>query len=228
MQQKKPTNADLTRKIQNAVVFVPKDKDTKTTFFMDKGLRITVTDDYAVIETQFHRHVFDMITSSGVSRPYIYTKQVLDIALENNCDSMSALFEKLKGKEDKTEYNIVWYYNIWLTNIFAPLYEIDETNSAAFLVYETYLHTIARQEEILKEKTSDVTTKDFIRNITSKLIEYTEYMDDSVIFQKVSDEELLEKEIAALQESDFSEEIANELGNEKVLNQQNGNNEGKD
>ena len=57
-EQKKETKAQLERRIKQAVVFVEKDKDTKSVFFSDKGLRLTVTNDTAVVETGYHRHLF--------------------------------------------------------------------------------------------------------------------------------------------------------------------------
>ena len=39
-QKKKPTNAQLQKRIENAIVFVPKTKDTISIFFSDKGVRL--------------------------------------------------------------------------------------------------------------------------------------------------------------------------------------------
>ena len=133
MKQKKPTNAQLQKRIENAIVFVPKTKDTISIFFSDKGVRLVADADGCVIETNYHRHVYSNITSAGVSRPYLYTKRIIEIA-NGNLDaiktesgySFQKLLEGLKAKEDKSEYNIVTYYEWWLMIIFDGLYSISE------------------------------------------------------------------------------------------------------
>ena len=42
-EQKKMTRGDLERRMNSAVVLIPKTKDTKSIWFDDKGLRLTVT-----------------------------------------------------------------------------------------------------------------------------------------------------------------------------------------
>lgn len=207
---KNVTKGELERRIRNAIVLVPKTKDTISVFFDDKILRLTVTDDFAVIETGFHRHVFNQLTPSGVSRPYLYTKRFIEIALENDCivkdangkatRSYAKLMDKLKEKEDKTEYNLCWFVDLWFNNIFHPLYGIDETESAAFLIYDNYLHNIARNQIILSEKEKDITNIDFIKQEHELVNKYIDGMKEAVIFHKLTDEERKEQEIKALQE----------------------------
>ena len=128
MEQKKETRATIERKIKNAIVFVPKTKDTVSIFFSDKGVRLVADNDGCVIETNYHRHVYSNITAAGVSRPYLYTKRVIEIANENidaikteSGYSYQRLLDVLKAKDDKSEYNIVTYYDWFLFNIFQPL-----------------------------------------------------------------------------------------------------------
>ena len=144
MEQKKtkPTNAQLQRRIANAVVHIDKDKSYQSVYWSDKGFRLETTDEYCVISTGFHRHIFNNFTSSGVSRPYLYTKRVIEIANENIKDievdggySFQRLLEVLKAKEDKSDYNIVTYVSWWFEIIFAPLYSINESEAGSFLVY---------------------------------------------------------------------------------------------
>lgn len=219
---KKPTNAQLQRRIQNAVVFVEKDNATKSIYFDDKGVRITITMDYAVIETGYHRHVFSAITANGVSRPYLYTRQFVDIALENDCivtndkgeqfRSYAKLFEVLKEKEDKTQYNICWFVDIWMFNIFEPLYEIDNTEASSFLVYERYMHNIARNSFLLDEHKEDVTNKQFVDAIIEKEKSFLEGVEDTVILKGKSDEERMKEELEALQK-DAEEKVMEEQAN---------------
>lgn len=219
---KSTTKGELERRIRNAIVLVPKTKDTVSIFFDDKILRLTATDDFAVIETGFHRHVFNQLTPSGVSRPYLYTKRFIEIALENDCTvkdakgnvtrSYAKLMDTLKEKEDKTEYNLCWFVDLWFMNIFQPLYGIDETESAAFLIYESYLHNIARNQIILSEKEKDITNIDFIKQEHELVNKFIDGMKETVIFPKLTDEERKEQELKALQEQE-QENFVNEQAN---------------
>ena len=211
MEQKKtkPTNAQLQRRIANALIHIDKTKDTESIFFSDKGLRLTVNEDYAIIATGFHRHVFNNFTSSGISRPYLYTKRVIEIANENLKDievdggySFQRLLEVLKAKEDKSEYNIVTYVLWWLEIIFAPLYSIDESEAGSFLVYEAYLHHIARQSVLLSEKKEDMTNKQFFDEVIKNMQEFIVGIDERVIFHKMSDEEMAQANIEALTQNE--------------------------
>ena len=220
-QGKKPTRGDMERKIRSSIVFVPKDKDTKSIFFDDKGLRLTVTDDYVVIATGAHQHVFNNVTGYGISRPYLYTKRFIEIALENDCTitdkkgnekrSYTKLFALLKAKEDKSEYDLCWFIDLWLNNIFMPLYGIDETESAAFLVYEQYLHNVSRQKVILQEKQDDMTNLQFVQQVLENERKFVEGMDERVIFTKKTDEEKAQEEVEALQSAMIQDETEKEV-----------------
>lgn len=210
MEKKALTKGDLERRIKNAVVLVPRDKDTISIYFDDKGLRLDVTQDYAVISTGFHRHVFNSYTAQGVSRPWLYVKRFIEIALVNDCTVKNAkgettrsygkLMAILKEKEDKTEYNVCWYIDLWFNNIFHPLYGIGETEAESFLVYESYLHNIARNHIILSEKVNGMTNLEFINAVVDDVKKFTEGIDERVIFQAKRDEQKMQENIDALQE----------------------------
>ena len=223
MKEKDLSKGQLESRLRNALVFVPKDKDYKGVYFDDKGLRLEVTNDFAVITTGFHRHVFNSITSQGISRPYLYTQRFIEIALANDCmvkdakgnvtRSYGKLMAVLKENEDQTEFRVAWYFDLWLNTIFHPLYGIGETEAESFLVYESYLHIIARNKIILSEKTEDITNKMFIEQIGKELMEFTKDVDEHVVFPKKTDEERKKEEIDAL----------GEIAEEKSINETQGN-----
>lgn len=213
----KPTKGDMERRMRNAIVLVPKDKDYQGVYFDDKGLRLEVTSDYAVVTTGFHRHVFSNITMQGVSRPYLYVRRFIEIALANDCmvkdekgnvtRSYAKLLAILDKKEDKKEFTIAWYTDLWLNNIFHPLYAIGETESESFLVYESFLHNVARNKVIMSEKTKDVTNVGFINEVCETELKMIEGIDERVIFPKKTDDEKMQEEIAAMQENQIENAI---------------------
>lgn len=212
MDKKDLSKEQMARRMQNALVFVPKDKDYKGVYFGDKGLRLEVSDDTAVVSTGFHQHIFRRVTASGISRPYIYVSQFIDIALANeDCKtadgySYSRLFSSLKEKEDKTDYNICWYIDLWLFNIFQPLYSIGESEAEMFLVYETYLHNIARNAVTLGTKEKDITNRSFIEMVIGNEKAYVEGLEEKVIFPK-EEQDAAEKEQDALNQVEIGKEV---------------------
>jgi hypothetical protein len=169
--------------------------------------------DYCVIETGYHRHVFSNITSSGISRPWLYTKRLVEIANEHldGCKTESGysfgrLIDFLKTKEDRTEYNICVFVDWWLFNIFQPLFSVGETEAEQFLVYESYIHNIARNSILLSEKTEDMTNKQFLDKMIESIREFTADMDERVLFEKKTDEEVARESIEAIQEQELNEQ----------------------
>ena len=218
MEQKKPTKAQIENRIKNAIVFVPRTKDTKSIYFNDKGLRLSIDNDYAIVETGFHRHVFNRITSIGESRPYLYVGRFIDITLENDCkvknadgqevNSYAKLFDVLKKKGDANkDYNVAWYIDKWLYNIFSSLYSIGESEAEMFSVYEEYLHFVAKNALLLSEKKEPMTNRQFIDGIIKNIQDYTSDLEERVLFEAKTDEQLLQEEADAIHEHEMNESI---------------------
>lgn len=218
METKKPTKAQIERRLQNAVVIVEKTKDSQSIYFSDKGLRLTVTGDYAVIETGYHRHIFSKVSGAGISRPYLYTERLIALALENDYKtdsgySFAKLLEILKAKENQAEYNIAVYTEWWLFNCFQPLYSIGESETESFLVYEDYVHNIARNQVILEQRNEDVTNKQFIDKVIKNMQEFTGHITETIILHKKTDEEIIKENIEAVAEQEMNETMEEQNGN---------------
>lgn len=212
MEQKRETRATIERKIKNAVVFVPKDKDTVSVFFSDKGVRLTVTSDTAVVAFGFSQTVYNNFTAAGISRPYLYTKRVIEIANENLKDiqvdggySYQRLLDVLNKKEDKSEYNIVTYFSWFLQNLFSPQFGIAEDEVSSFLVYENYIHNIAKNSILLDVRNEDLTNKQFIDKVIANIKDFTDNLEESILLHKKSDEEVMKENIEAAQEQELND-----------------------
>lgn len=219
MEKKKPTNAQLQSMIKNALVFVPKDKETKSVYFSDRGLRLTVTEDFCVVATNFHSHVFDRITSNGHSRPYLYVSQFVDMALNpsNDCKvklneggytySFARLLECLKDKKEQTDFLIAKYVEWWLYNISSPLYGIDENSASQFIALFDYMHNIAKNSIVLEEHKEGLTNKQFAEKYVKLMEEFLKDVEEVLIFTPMSDEERMQKTAEALQEEELNENL---------------------
>ncbi len=222
-EKKKPTNAQLLKRIKDAIVFIPKTKDTKEIFFSDKGVRLVVDNDGCVIETNFHRSVYSNITSSGLSRPYLYTRRAVEIAYENleaikteSGYSFGKLLGVLKEKGNKAEYNIMYMYDWFLFCSFQPVYGIGEDEITQFLLYEDYMHNIARNAVLLKEHDADVTNKQFVNMVLDNMREFTDGLEEAVLLHKKSDEELAKENIEAMQEQENEQAMEAQLNGGNV------------
>lgn len=218
--QKKPTNAQLQKRIANAIIHVDRTKDTQSIFFDDKGLRLTVNEEYAIIETGYHRHVFNNFTSDGVCRPYLYIKRIIEIAYDNNAwvkdeggnlhYSYKRLMEVLKEKEDKNDYNIATYVDWYLFNIFNPLFSLGENEAQAFMVYMDYMHNIAKNAILFEEHKEGLTNRQFIDKWIEYIRDFTKDMEEREIFKPKTDEQVMQENIEALQQDE----------NEKIIQEQ--------
>lgn len=209
MEAKKPTNKELARRIERATLHLDKTKNTKEVFFDDRFLRLVVddTEGYALVGTPFHTHYFQMVTSNGYSKPFIYVQAVVEIATKYKKEittdkglsfiSLQKLLQE-KGKEAVSDLNIVTYADWWLTNINAPLYAIGNDDISGFLAFEQYLHNVARMEMIVGEKTEDVTRGQFIDGICDKMKEGVKNIADTILYKKKTDKDALDEEIKAL------------------------------
>lgn len=214
-QTKKPTNAQLQRRIKDALAFIPRTKDTKSIFFSDKGLRLTINEDTALIATGYHTHIFSAFTQSGVSKPYLYTKTVIELGLEYGIVKddkgnpqgydYAIMLQTLKDKGMEKEYDIVYYYSWYAFNIFAPLYLIGETVAESFLVYLDYVNNIARNSVLLSEQQKDLTNKAFVSKYIDYIKDMTKDLPESVVLHKLTDEELAKANADALNEHDNDE-----------------------
>lgn len=208
---KKLSNKQLQARIDKALIHIDRTKETREMYFIDKGLKITTTEDFCMIGTASHTHVFDAITSAGISKPYIYANKILDIAFATDFGtkadggmvySFSKLVEKLKADGKELEYNIVIYYSWYLFNIFFPLYSIDENGASSFLVYFNYLFNLASSQVFLGEHKDGLTTKAFIAQQRLLFDKFLQNVDDMAMFEPISDAERAQREIDAFKEQD--------------------------
>lgn len=208
-QKKKLTNAQLQKRLERAVLHLDRTKSTQSIYWSDKGCRLTADDDYAVIAFGYSQTVFNNYNMSGVSRPWLYTKRVIEIANENIKDievdggySYQRLLDVLKEKEDKSEYNIVTYFSWFLQNLFSPQFGIAEDEVSSFLVYEDYIHNIAKNYILLDVRNEDLTNKQFIDKMVANIKTFTDNLEESILLHKKTDEEIMKEEIEAIQQTE--------------------------
>lgn len=224
MEQKKKqlTKAQLESRLKRAAIHLDTTKSTKSIYFSDKGLRLTVDDDegYALIATGFHTHYFQNWTSEGISRPWLYTKRIIEIANENDCKvgdgySYQRLMQVLKDKEDKSDYSIATYYDWWLFIIFNNLYAIAENETSSWLVFFKYVQALATNAILFEEHKDGLTNKQFIDKYIDLIRDFTKGIDERQVFVAKSDEDVMRENIEAIQQDENDKILQEQLNKEK-------------
>lgn len=211
-QKKKPTNAQLQKRLERAVLHLDRTKNTQSIYWSDKGCRLTADDDYAIIAFGYSQTIYSNFTAAGISRPYLYTKRIIEIANENLKEievgggySYQRLLDVLNEKEDKSEYNIVTYFSWFLQNLFSPQFGIAEDEVSSFLVYEDYIHNIAKNSILLDVRNEDLTNKQFIDKVIDNIKDFTDNLEESVLLHRKTDEEIVKENIEAAQEQELND-----------------------
>lgn len=217
MEKKKMTNAQLEKRLRNAVLHIDRTKDTKQVFFDDRGLRVVVNEDWACIGCGNYTITFRVITPSGISTQYTFLKRFLDVALANesrytikdakgNPFRSYALFiktlekEHADGNDPENDYLWLWYVDKWIFNYECQLASLGESPAQSFATYEQYMHNAACSHVFLSEKTEDMTNHQYVANVIAKLQQYMEGVSENIIFAAQTDDEKAQAEIAALNE----------------------------
>lgn len=214
--EKKPTAAQLERRINNAILILDKTKDTVSVYFDDKGVRITVNNAYAIVETSSHKHVFDAVTVGGYSQPYLFLKKVVEIWQENDelslddkmeTRSYARLVSGLNDKGMKDEHGILWLVDKWMFNLTMPLYEIGSDNLTSFGCYENFVHNVARNAVLLGEHKEDLTNKQFFAEVIEQMQAVINEMSEFVVIHKETDEERISAEMESLAQDETEKAI---------------------
>lgn len=223
METKKPTNAQLQRKINNAVVHIDRTKDTKEVYFDDRGMRITVTPDLAVLSTGVYTSVFYRVYSGGESNQYLCLSALVAKALEYDKEitvktkdsvfrSYSLLHKVLDEKKESLSVWLDvmdwWLYNYETSIALAPREDVN--NATFFNIYEKYLHSLITNNVFLGEHKEQMTSKQYLIAIADKMKEICDGMQDEIVmFNAKTDDEMIEEEINAVKEQQIEQEMTN-------------------
>ena len=64
--QKRPTNGQLQKRLERAVLHLDRTKNTQSIYWSDKGCRLTADDDYEIIDLGYSQTVFNNYNMSDV------------------------------------------------------------------------------------------------------------------------------------------------------------------
>ena len=78
--EKKPTNAQLQRRIDNAIIHMERTKDTREVYFDDRNIRVIVNEDMALLSNGVYSTTFQRYFFGGESNQYACLALLVDCA----------------------------------------------------------------------------------------------------------------------------------------------------
>lgn len=223
---KKPTNAQLQRRIDTAIIHMERTKDTKEVFFDDRNIRVVVNENMALLSNGVYCTTFQRYFFGGESNQYAclallvecankYDDKIITQDKKGNKFRSFSLLSKVMQEENDKDYTWIlvlsWYIYIFEANIALAPRE-DFTNAVFYNLYEKYAHSAVSLEQYMKEHKDGMTNKEYFKAIADKLLAVANDMNEDKMFEPMSDEERMKKELEALQ-NDADEKVMEEQAN---------------
>lgn len=225
---KKPTNAQLQRRIDTSIIHMDRTKDTMEVFFDDRNIRVVVNEDVALLENGIYATMFRRYYFGGESNQYLCLASLVECAkkyddkiIVNNKkgEKIRSFALLVKAMEESNDDGYTWIkvlewfiYNFEANIALAP--RENFTNAVFYNLYEKFAHSAASLEQFSKEHKDGMTNKEYFKSIADKLIAIADEMTETKMFDAISDDEMAKMEIDAMQKNE-EERILEEQANGK-------------
>ena len=216
MEQKKPTNAQLQKRISRAVVHIDRTKDTKEVFFDDRGIRIVISDERAIISQLSFMMTFDEIVSGGYSRNYMVLNRIVEMVdeydcvvvneKEEKCVSFWKLYDSVKNSTKEgheADNGIITKFIIWFGVMQSSMFMLSERTDFTFALGTQYAMNGIISGSISKFYEKDMTNKELLAEIAKEFDTYRDSVKEEFVVMKKETEEDRKQAIAnAIQEQE--------------------------
>lgn len=176
---KKPSKAQLESKIENAILLVEKGKEFKAFRFSDMGISIKICQDYTMLESNFHRNVWNNITSNGYSNVYVLLNEVVsiatqlkdDIAVKNDKDEIEYHFGKLKDLDyiPQADKNILNLFEKWVYLLNDSPFMIGSEKINILSIVSSYIIWLSKNQILYSERNEDLTINKFYNELIKNI-----------------------------------------------------------
>ena len=221
MPEKKLTNAQLQKRLKNAILHVDRTKAYRAVMFADRNLKIEIEEDVAIISRLSYRLCFDKVVASGYSRVYLILANVVDMASRYDCikddekvgkfTSYWKLWDAVREKEaQQGDLGVLTIFSVWFDVLQSTLFlcpeQADETFALnTIYVLNTYVHGV-----LAKPYDKDMTNKELMVEISNEVNEYIAQMgDEYVVLHKETKEEQEQATADALAEEQVEQALNN-------------------
>ena len=213
MQEKKLTNAQLQKRLKNAVLHIDKTKAYRAVMFADRNLKIEIEDDVAIISRLSYSLCFNKVVAGGYSRVYMILANVVDMVKRYDCikendkvgkfTSYWKLWDAVREKEaEQGDLGVLTIFSVWFDVLQSTLFLCPEKADETFAlntiyVLNTYVHGV-----LAKPYDKDMTNKELMIEIANEVNEYIAQMGDEYL--------VLHKETKEEQEQAVADALAEE------------------
>lgn len=215
MEKKKPTNAQLQKRISKAVIHIDRTKDTKEVFFDDRGIRIVISDGRAIISQLSFMMAFDEIVSGGYSRNYMVLNRIAEMVDDYDCIetnekgeksvSFWKLYDSVKNSTKEgheADNGIITMFIIWFGVMQSSMFLLSERSDYTFALGTQYAMNGIISGSISKFYEKDMTNKELLSEIAKEFDNYRKGVEEEFVVMKKETEEDRKQAIAnAMQET---------------------------
>jgi len=229
MEQKKPTNAQLQKRLQKAVFHIDRNKETKEVYFNDRGLRIVISDGRALVSQLSFTMVFEEIVAGGYSRVYVALSHLCDMVNNYDCivtdkngnvsyswKKLVAEVEKSKGETRNVDYVILMKFHLWFSLHQNSMFLLSEREDFTFALGAIFAMNTIISGVISKPYDKDMSNKELFDEIIAATKEYRDNLKEEYKVLSKETEEERKMAIARAMESDQEESSVAEQSGEQV------------
>ena len=215
-QKKKLTNAQLQKRISRAIVHIDRTKDTKEVFFDDRGIRIVISDERAIISQLSFMMTFNEIVSGGYSRNYMVLNRIVEMVDEYDCVvvnekgeksvSFWKLYDSVKNSTKEwheADNGIITKFIIWFGVMQSSMFMLSERTDFTFALGTQYAMNSIISGSISKFYEKDMTNKELLSEIAKEFDAYRNGVEEEFVVMKKESEEDRKQAIAdAIQQNE--------------------------
>lgn len=203
----KLTREQLQRRLDKAVLHIDRTKGFKSVYFADRGIRIVVEDEVALIGRQSFTLMFDKVVSGGYSRIYIILSSIVDMANRFDCTERDSRgeqftsFYKLRNTlrndgQDGGEYNVFVIFTAWFDVIQSTLFLAPEKPDEMWSLNSIYALNTIVHGVVSKPYEKDMSNRELWDELLKEINEYSESMNGDYLVLRHRTKEEQEKELA--------------------------------
>lgn len=207
--QKRPTNGQLQKRLERAVLHIDRTKDTKEVFFDDRGIRIIISDERAIISQLSFMMTFDEIVSGGYSRNYMVLNRVVEMVDEydcvvvnkkgEKCFSFWKLYDSVKNSTKEgheADNGIITKFIVWFSVMQSSMFLLSERTDFTFALGTQYAMNSIISGSISKFYEKDMTNKELLTEIAKGFDDYRNGVEEEFVVMKKESEEDRKQAIA--------------------------------
>lgn len=203
----KLTREQLQRRLDKAVLHIDRTKAFRSVYFADRGLRITVEDEVALIGRSSYTLMFDRVVAGGYSRIYMMLSGIVDMASRFDCTAKDSSGEPFtsyyrlrdtlqKEGVDGGEYNVFVIFTAWFDVLQSTLFLAPEKPDEMWALNSIYALNTIVHGVISKPYGKDMDNRELWDELMKEIDGYSETMKGDFLVLRHKDKEEQDKELA--------------------------------